>query len=446
MTLPPGPRIPPIAQTLAWALRPLPFLDDCAARFGDIFTLRLAQLGTFVFLSRPDHIKQVFTAESGLTRSGNANRLLRPLLGAHSVILLDGDEHMRQRRLLLPPLHGERMHAYAEIMRSITEDEIERMPLREPFSIHPHMQAITLHVIMRAVFGLDKGPRTQSLEDLLVELVEPPPAIIAFLPAVHLDLPGSPYRTFLRRKERVDRALFALIDERRRAKDLAERKDILSMLLAARDEDGRPMTDEELRDELLTMLIAGHETTATSLSWAFERVLSEPRVAKKIEAELAPLRSGDGRVEPAALPKLEYLDAVIKETLRVRPILPIVVRELTAPYSIGGHAIPAGVKLTPCIYLAHRRPDVYPDPGRFFPERFVGAKLDPYAWLPFGGGIRRCLGMAFALYEMKIILATVLSRAHLRLASAEPARVVRRSITLAPSGGARVVLAEREAS
>ncbi|HZF50714.1 MAG TPA: cytochrome P450 [Polyangiaceae bacterium] len=453
MTLPPGPSQPPIVQTVQWSLRPLPFMEACARRYGDVFTLRFHQIGTFVFFTRPEHIKQIFTGDSEILLSGRANQLLAPLVGSRSVLLLDGKEHLRQRRLLMPPFHGERMLAYAAIMRDTAEAEIERMPLRAPFAIHAHMQAITLDVIMRAVFGLTssddplerEGERVRRLRGLLVEFITPPPALIAFLPFAQVDLPGSPFRAFLRCRESVDRELYALIDERRRAKDLEQREDILSLMLRARDEDGQPMTDRELRDELVTMLVAGHETTATTLSWAFDQILAEPRVAKKIDAELARVLGGR-RLEPAALPKLEYLDAVIKETLRMKPILPIVARELAEPIEIGGHALPAGTKIAPCIYLAHRRPEVYPEPDRFYPERFVDAKIDPYAWLPFGGSVRRCLGMAFALYEMKIILATVLSRAHLRLASGEPARIVRRGITLAPSGGTRVILTERESA
>jgi cytochrome P450 len=429
----------------------MPFMDACAKRYGDVFTLRFHQLGSFVFFSRPEHIKQIFTGDSEVLLSGRANRLLAPIVGSRSVLLLDGKEHLRQRRLLMPPFHGERMFAYAAIMRDTAEAEIERMPLRTPFAIHPHMQAITLDVIMSTVFGFtgSKGgrdhDRMQKLRRLLVEFITPPPALITFLPFAQLDIPGSPYRAFLRCRENVDRELYALIDERRRAKDLEEREDILSLMLRARDEDGQPMTDTELRDELVTMLVAGHETTATTLSWAFDQILAEPRVAKKIDAELTRVVGGR-RLDPSALPKLEYIDAVLKETLRLKPILPIVARELAEPLEIGGYSLPANVKLAPCIYLTHRRPELYPEPERFYPERFVDAKVDPYAWLPFGGSVRRCLGMAFALYEMKIILATVLSRAHLRLASGEPARIVRRGITLAPSGGTRVILAEREAA
>jgi cytochrome P450 len=436
---------------MMWSFRPLPFLEACAKRYGDVFTLRFYQIGTFVFFSRPEHIKQVFTGDSDVLLSGKANQLLAPLVGSRSVLLLDKREHLRQRRLLMPPFHGERMLAYAAIMRDTAEAEIERMPLRKSFAIHTHMQAITLDVIMRAVFGLSsskdaiEGERMRRLRELLVEFITPPPALIAFLPFAQVDLPGSPYRAFLRSREAVDRELYALIDERRRAKDLDAREDILSLLLRARDEDGQPMTDVELRDELVTILVAGHETTATTLSWAFDQILAEPRVAKKIDAELTRVLGGK-RLDPAALPKLEYLDAVIKETLRLRPILPIVARELAEPLEIAGCSLPVGTKIAPCIYLAHRRPETYPEPTRFYPERFVDAKIDPYAWLPFGGSVRRCLGMAFALYEMKIILAAVLSRAHLRLASGEPARIVRRGITLAPSGGTRVILAEREAA
>jgi cytochrome P450 len=315
-------------------------------------------------------------------------------------------------------MRGERMQAYASIIEEITLAELARMPVGRPFSIHAHMQAITLDVILRAVFGLERGPHMDRFRAVLVELLEPPPAVMTFVPKKWLDFPGSPYRTFLRRKAAVDRALLELVDARRSA-PLGE--DILSLLLAARDETGAPLSDEELRDELITMLLAGHETTATALSWAVALILQAPDVRDRL---------GDP----------DYLDATIKETLRLRPIVPDVVRELQRPMTFAGYDLPAGAKLTPCIYLAHRRPDIYPEPSRFDPTRFLGVKPDPYAWFPFGGGIRRCLGMAFALYEMRVVLSLLFARAKLRLAQPGPVRVVRRTVTLAPAGGTRVIL------
>jgi cytochrome P450 len=436
MALPPGPRLPALAQLLEYTFRPLPFFDRCIRRYGDLFTLRMFGLGDFVLVGSPELVKQVFTADAETLRAGSANGIIEPLVGPRSVLLLDGPEHLRQRRLLMPPLHGERMQAYAGLIAEVTNAVIDRWPVGEPFSLHPHMQAITLEVIMRAVFGVDEGPHSERLGRLLVEYMKPPPSIFAFVPALQRDLPLSPYRGFLRRRDAVDRELRGIIESRRRAADGTGRTDVLSLLLAARDEAGTPMTDGELRDELVTMLVAGHETTATALSWAFALILDDPPTRARLRGEIA------GGIEPTAAPRLEFLDAVVKETLRLRPILPDVVREVVAPYRIGGHDIPIGAFVTPFIYGVHRRPDLYPEPTRFLPERFVGAKADPYAWFPFGGGIRRCLGMAFALYEMKIVLATVLARAELRL-SGGPVRVVRRTLTFAPSGGTRVVLGER---
>jgi cytochrome P450 len=417
-------------------MRPTPFLDECGRRFDSMFTIRLPGInrGTFVFVTSPELIKQIFTADPAVLCAGRANRVLEPVVGSHSVLLLDGDEHLRQRRLLLPPFHGERMHSYGALMRDITSASLAHWPVGERFAVHPHMQAITLSVILRSVFGLAEGAQMHALRPVLEEYFTPPPAFMAMLNFMQVDVPLSPYRRFLRRRAAVDRELYRIIRERRAEPDLAEREDILSMLLTARDEAGQPMSDVELRDELLTMLAAGHETTATALSWAFARILDDRAIYDRLMSELDAL--GRGPLDPAALPKLEYLDAVVKETLRLKPILPLVVRETMQPYSIGGWELPPAIGLAPCIYLTQRRADIYPDPEQFKPERFLGAKIDPYAWLPFGGGIRRCVGMAFALYEMKIVLATVLRGARLRLAA--PVRTVRRTITLAPSQGTLV--------
>jgi cytochrome P450 len=425
--LPPGPRAPGVVQLWQFTQRPLAWLDECAARHGDPFTVRLPGLGTFVLASAPALIKQIFTGDPDVLHAGKANAILEPLVGARSVMLLDGAPHLRERRLLSPPLRGERMQAYAPLMAEITHAELERMPVGRPFAIHGHMQAITLEVILRAVFGMNRGARMDELRRLLIAVLEPPPAILAFLPPRYLDFPLSPFRAFLARRAAVDRALRSIVRARRAAPD-PDGADVLSLLLAARDEHGQPMGEDELCDELITMLVAGHETTATALSWAFACILDDADVHAR-------LRAGDGGDE--------YLDAVVKETLRLRPIVPDVVRQLQAPVDFAGYRIPAGVHLAPCIHLAHRRPEAYPEPARFRPERFVGAKIDPYTWLPFGGGIRRCLGMAFALFEMKIVLSTILGRARLRMAAPGPVRVVRRTVTLAPAGGTQVVLDAR---
>jgi cytochrome P450 len=350
---------------------------------------------------------------------------------------------MRQRKLLLPPFHGERMKAYGAIMHVITARSIERWPVGKAFSLHPFMQAITLDVILRAVFGLEEGARMRHLSALLVALFRPPPFVFAFLRSFQRgpllrQIAILPYARFLRRRDRVREELISIIRERRRAGDEEARADVLSLLLLAKHEDGAPMTDPELCDELMTLLAAGHETTATSLSWAFERLLSTPETLQRLQDELAAARP-----DVAKIHELPYLDAVIHETLRLRPVIPIVVRQLQAPWRVAGRELPAGAYVAPCIYLMHRHPEVYRDPQRFDPARFLDLKPDPYAWLPLGGGIRRCIGMAFAQYEMAVVLGTVVPRARLRLASRLPVRTVRRAITLAPAGGTRVILESR---
>jgi cytochrome P450 len=439
MSLPPGPRAPGIVQLVHFTRRPLPWLEECAARWGDPFTVRFPGLGTFVLTWAPELVKQIFTGDPEVLLAGKANAIVEPLVGRHSVLLLDGAPHLRQRRLLSPPLRGDRMHAYGALIADIATRTLARMPVGRSFAVHEHMQAITLDVILRAVFGLTEGDAaTRELRALLLAVLEPPPALLAFLPPRWMDVPLSPYRAFLRRRAAVDRALRRMIRARMAAAAGAG-DDILSLLLAARDDAGAPMSEDELADELMTMLVAGHETTATALSWAFACILDRPAVLGR----LAGARAVGGALDPARVAELPYLDAVIKETLRVRPILPDVVRRLERPMRFAGHDLPAGVHLTPCIHLAHRRPEAFPEPDRFHPERWLGARVDPYTWFPFGGGIRRCLGMAFALHEMKLVLAVVLAGAHLRLARPGPVRVVRRSVTLAPAGGTRVVLDAR---
>jgi cytochrome P450 len=447
MSLPPGPRGPAFLQTLGYTYWTFPFFEHCARRYGDPFTLRMPGFGAFVMLSAPELIKQVFTGDPEKLHAGKANAVLEPVVGRHSVLLLDGKEHLRQRRLLLPPLHGERMQAYAALMAEIAAAEVARMPTGARFSLHEHMQTITLQVILRAVFGLDEGAQMDELAALLKEFTQPPPSLMIFVPPAWLeygDFPLSPYRTFLRRREKVDRALRAILRAKMAAPDRG-RTDILSLLVSARDEEGRAMTEDELRDELVTMLVAGHETTATALAWVFAFVLSRPDVGARLQEELEGALHADGEPDVARLTSNEYLDAVIKESLRLRPIVPDVVRRVQSPIRVAGYEIPVGAFLTPCIHLAHRRPESWPEPERFRPERFLGAKVDPYSWLPFGGGIRRCLGMAFALYEMKIVVGVTLLRARLRLGTDAPPKVVRRSVTLAPAGGTPVVLEERRA-
>jgi cytochrome P450 len=401
----------------------MPYMERCRRTYGDVFTMRIAQEGTWVFLADPDAVREVFTGDPAVFHAGEANRILRPWLGDNSVLLLDGGPHLAQRRLLLPPFHGERMQRYGGLMTEIAQRNVERWPVEEPMRVWPQMQAVTLDIIVRTIFGLEEGERMDRLRHRLrhgAEMTTAWPTMLA-MALLGPDRVGAS-RAFGTRIAPIDEVVFAEIARRREAPDLAERDDILSMLLLARHEDGSPMSDQELRDELMTLLIAGHETTATSLAWAVERLLRHP-------GAMARLRDGDE----------DYLDAVVKETLRLRPVLPVVVRMLKAPATIAGYDLPAGVTVTPCIHLIHRRADIYPEPGRFRPERFLERPAGTYTWLPFGGGVRRCLGASFAQFEMKAVLRVIAAARRLRPVQTRDEPVRRRAITLTPGRGAEVI-------
>jgi cytochrome P450 family 135 len=427
--LPPGPTMPRLLQDVGWIARPLPWLERCRARYGDMFTLNIAQEGAWVMLSHPDHVKQVFTGDPDVFHAGEANVVLRPVLGPHSVLLLDGPDHIAQRRLMLPSFHGERMQRYESVMTAVAEQEVRRWPAGEPFALLPRMQSLTLEVIMRAVFGFREPDRLAEmrarLERMIAETTQMRHMVMmAVLGPERVESAGL----FRRALEPVDEMLIDESRRRRTADDLDERDDVLSLLVQARHEDGRPMSDKELRDELITLLVAGHETTATSLSWAIERLVRHPEKWERLREEAL---SGEDA----------YADAVAKETLRLRPVLPIVVRRLTQPVEIGGWQLPAGAQVTPCIHLVHRRPDVYPEPHAFRPERFLEQPAGTYTWIPFGGGVRRCLGATFALFEMKTVLKVIAREAALRPARQESEQVARRVITLVPGRGTEVVMA-----
>jgi cytochrome P450 family 110 len=441
--LPPGPPLPPLLQALHWVQWPVPFLEECERRFGDTFTLRLPSAPPIVFFTHPDAIKTIFTGDEADLRAGEANYRLQPILGRHSLLILDGREHLRERRLLQPPFHGDRMLAYGAVMRDIAARAVECWPVGRTFPLHPEMQGVTLDVILRTVFGLDEGRTKRDLRAALLDLLNlgsnPQRLLAAQQPSAN---GAGPAARFFAARERVDDLLFAEIAARRRA-DVNGRPDILSLLVQAIYEDGRPLEDQALRDELMTMLVAGHETTATALAWAVSHLLAHPEVRTRVLVELG--EAGPSPLEPQRVTRLEYLDAVCRETLRLTPIVPLVGRRLTRPMRIGGIDLPGGAVAAPCIYLAHRRPESWSEPERFRPERFLEKKPTPYEFLPFGGGVRRCLGMAFALVEMKIVLAEVLSRVELRAAPGYQVRVVRRSVTLAPSEGMPVVVQRRAA-
>ena len=424
--IPPGPRYPLALQTLGWIARPGPFMERCRDRYGDAFSLRMYNEGTWVMFSDPAAVKQIFTGDPRLLHSGEANGILRPIVGPNSVLLLDDRAHMTQRKLLLPPFHGERMKAYGELMTAAAEAEIASWPGGEVVATRPAMQRITLEIVMRAIFGVSDTSGLERLRAALTSMLDwttKPSRLVVLVAAGPKGIPHIPeYRAVMRE---LDAVIAQEIARRRAAPDVAERDDVLSMLLGARHEDdGSPMTDAELRDELVTLLVAGHETTATALSWALERLARHPDA-------WARLRSGD---EP-------YADAVIKETLRLRPVLPIVLRRLKAPMEIGGWELPEGVSAVPSIYLLHRRPDLYPDPLAFRPERFLETPAGTYTWIPFGGGVRRCLGASFAQFEMVAVLRVLARRcARLEPDALVPERTARRSITLVPAREGAVVV------
>ena len=426
--LPPGPRLPVAAQAVSWILRPTQMMEKLRRRHGDTFTITLPRVGPFVFISDPDDVKAVFRGSPERLHAGEANAILEPVLGSHSILLLDEERHIRQRKLMLPSFHGERLGRYREQMESVALAELERWPRGEPVAARPHTQAITLDVIMRTVFGVEEGERMTRLRDALRDLLEWTTArqrLFAVAVFGQERLKSHDWLGFTRVLAQSDELVFEEIRRREKDPALAERDDVLSMLVQARDEDGEPMTPVEIRDELMTLLVAGHETTATALAWALEQLSRHPEV-------LASLDSGGNE---------EMLDAVVAETLRLRPVIVVVARRLVEPMKLGGRELPAGVTVAPCIYLMHRRPEIYPDPDAFRPERFLETPPGTYTWIPFGGGVRRCLGAQFAQMEMKVVLRTLLANARLEPTKDKPERMTRRAITFVPDRGGRVVLA-----
>jgi cytochrome P450 family 135 len=431
-SLPPGPRASPVIQTLAWTLAPTWFMSRYMARIGEMFTVTFAPSGIkFVLIADPAAVKEVFTAPPEVAPSAAGNSPIRPVVGASSVLVTVGPEHLRQRKLLLPPFHGERMREYEEVIVAATREDMATWPRGRAMRVQPRSRAITLEVILTAVFGVGEA-RREPLRRAISELMAPINLVAVLRIALSRPTNERPDGAIGRALDRLDAVLYEEIATRRGAGDLAERRDILSLLMQARDEEGLQMTDEELRDELVTLLLAGHETTATSVAWAIERLVRHPDKLARLQREID--EGGE-----------EYLNGVVNETLRVRPVVPIVVRQLQQEMTIGGRRLPAGTMIAPCIYLTNRNPRVYERPDEFLPERFLDATPETFSWIPFGGGIRRCIGASFAQLEMKLILRTVLAELTPRVAGTwrrgEPTR--RRAITMVPMAGARVVWEQR---
>ncbi len=426
-SVPPGPPLPRWAQTAAFVFFPRRFFDACRRRYGDAVTFSTIFDSRFVMLFDPELVKELFKGSPEQLRAGEANAPLGPVVGPRSVLLLDGAEHLRHRRLMLPPFHGQRMAAYESAMEEAADRAIDSWPVGEPFALLPSMQSVTLEVIMRAVFGMEPGRLDDELRRRIREMLEPIASstlsMLILLARASRGGDEAAMSRFEAQRRAVDELIYEEIARRREVSDLEERDDVFSSLLLARDEDGEALSDAEVRDELVTLLVAGHETTSVGLAWTFDLLLHNPHV-------LARAREGGD----------DYLDAVVKEALRVKPVIAGVGRVVRGePFALNGYAIPPGVEINPSITTIHRRPDHYPDPGEFRPERFLGEGApDTYTWLPFGGGTRRCLGASFALMEMKVVVRRVLERTELR-AVGRPEKQQRRGVTLAPKQGVRVV-------
>ncbi len=430
--LPPGPRMPSALQATGWALRPLAFMDRCAERYGEMFTLRIRRNRPWVFLTNPEHVKQVFTIDPQLVRSGasEANPLLTPLLGSRSMMLQDEPRHMTDRKRVLPSFHGQRMQDYGEMMAGVARRQIQGWPLEEPFALWPRMQAISLEVVMRATLGNVEGERAERLRRALVELTNwvNGPRRLALLAAVgERSLTANPGFHAVMRP--VEELVLEEVRRRREADDRDEHDDILAMLERTPGEDGAPLDDRKMRDELVTFLSDG--PTATSLAWAFERLLRHPDKLARLRAEV---EAGEGE---------DYAEAVVKETLRLCPAVPVVMRRLVEPMQLGDYTIPPDTIVAPCVYLMHRRADLYPRPRAFEPERFLTDAARTYTWIPFGGGVRRCVAVVFAQLEMKRVIQTVLSEVELRAAVSRSEAAARSSVSFAPDGGATVIATRR---
>lgn len=429
MALPPGPRSPGPVNLARFAFRPLETLRAWYARYGAVFTVRFSVFGTGVYVADPDALRGLFTGDQSDLLAGEANSFMEPVVGAHSVLILDGREHLRQRRLLLPPFQGSRVAAFRAVIAEVAGREIARWRPATRLVLRERMRALTFEVICRAVFGVTEPERVSRLRAALVAVIDSTP-LYMFIPLARADYGRlSPGHRFTTRLRAADSLLMEEIGRRRRAPDLDERFDVLSLLLRARDDDGRAMTDPELRDELFTMLAAGHETTATALAFAFELLMRNPAVLSRLRSELE--ASGDD----------VYLDAVVKETLRLRPIIDAAERTLSEPRSVAGWELPAGVKVYPGIALVHMREDLYPDAHEFRPERFIDEHAESYTWLPFGGGLRRCLGAALAQAEIGEVLRAVVPAVELRPVREKPDPVVLRGVTLAPRYGVQAEVA-----
>jgi cytochrome P450 len=432
VTLPPEPTSSPLVQTLRWSFRPLPFMQENRERYGDSFSVKFLTFERpMVMISDPAAIKALYTERSHGLPPGR-DIILTPIVGPRSLLVTEGADHLAHRKLMLPPFHGERMRSYQPLVEEIVDREIDTWPLGEEFPIHPRMQAITLEVILKVVFGIADGPRFERLRTVLTKVLEETASPFAQLIGLASRRFGGrgPWAKFEKQLKEADELLYAEIAEHRASGAYEEREDILSLMMQARFEDGSEMSDSDLRDQLMTLLLAGHETTATALAWTFDLLLRHAEPMRRLRESL---EAGEE----------DYLRAVISESLRLRPVVPLAGRRLSTELVSDGLTLPAGTDVTPAIWLTHTRADAYPEPFAFRPERFLDDGPDTYAWVPFGGGTRRCIGAAFAEFEMRIALREVLTRCELHKASPAPEKIGRRNITLSPRAGTPVVLSAR---
>ncbi|NEU73481.1 cytochrome P450 [Hassallia byssoidea VB512170] len=448
MKLPNTLKTPPFLQKVQWVADPVGYMEKANQEFPDIFTASVVGFGdTVVFVNHPQTIQEILTDRKKFAALGEANRIVQPIIGDYSVFMLDGDRHKHRRQLVMPAFHGERMRAYGQLISNLTEKVFSQLPLNQPFLARTAMQEISLQVVLEAVFGLYEGERCQEIKHLLPLFLDafwsPLTSSLFFFSFLQKDLGAwSPWGKFLRQRASIDDLLYAEIAERREQPD-PERIDILSMLMSARDEAGKSMTDQELRDDLMSLIIAGHETTATAMAWALYWIHHQPEVRQKLLQELDTL--GDS-LDPMSIFRLPYLTAVCNEALRIAPVvmltLPRVVQERV---ELLGYLLEPSTVVVSSIYLIHRRKDLYPEPEQFKPERFLESQFSPYEFMPFGGGTRRCIGEALAVFEMKLVLATILSHYQLALADNQPERLQRRGFTLAPANRVKMVVTGRRA-
>ncbi len=440
--LPEGPKTPALLQLINWIARPLDFLEECTEKYGDIFTIRLLGLPPLVFIAHPQGVKEIFSADAKYFDVGKTNDLARPILGNRSIVLMDGSRHRRERKLLMPAFHGEKVKSYAQSICKITEDVTAKWEINQPFIARDVAQEITLKVIMKTVFGFSEGEKCEQLRSLLADWLEitasPAKSSFIFLKFLQLDLGAwSPWGNFIRARNRIYDLLQAEIEEKRsNPEKLGD--DILSLMLNVTDEEGQPMSDDEVKDELMTLLVAGHETTATSLAWAFYWLEKNPEIKEKLLQEIDSLGKNP---DPIAISRLPYLTAVCQETLRFYPIVPIsFARVSKQEMEIMNRSFASETTFVPTTYSLHHREDLYPNSKQFKPERFLERQYTTYEFIPFGGGSRLCLGYALAMLEMKLVIAEIVAKYNLELADNKPVKPMRRGGTIAPSNGVPLVM------